>query len=71
MKKLLLPALLIASANLMHASAQPFKKIHQKAIVIDTHNDFISTGIEKGKRSVGLVTPGKSFTGMKIGFTLF
>lgn len=29
--------------------AQPFKKLHEKAVVIDTHNDFISTGIEKGK----------------------
>jgi membrane dipeptidase len=49
MKKILLPALLIASSILMDARAQSFKKIHQKAIVIDTHNDFISTGLEKGK----------------------
>lgn len=48
MKKIFLSALLIAS-GLMVAVAQPYKKIHQKAIVIDTHNDFISTGIEKGK----------------------
>jgi membrane dipeptidase len=29
--------------------AQPYKKVHESAIVIDSHNDFISTGIEKGK----------------------
>ena len=33
----------------IHAKAQSYKKLHEKAIVIDTHNDFISTGIEKGK----------------------
>ena len=48
MKKIFLSALLIASGPML-AIAQPFKKIHQKAIVIDTHNDFISTGLEKGK----------------------
>ena len=32
-----------------HAFSQSYKKLHEKAIVIDTHNDFISTGIEKGK----------------------
>ena len=31
------------------AFSQSYKKLHEKAIVIDTHNDFISTGIEKGK----------------------
>jgi len=29
--------------------AQNFQRLHKKAIVIDTHNDFISTGIEKNK----------------------
>ncbi len=48
MKKIFLAALVIAAAQ-MTAVAQPFKKIHRKAIVIDTHNDFISTGLEKGK----------------------
>jgi membrane dipeptidase len=28
-------------------SAQPYQKIHKDATVIDTHNDFISTSIEK------------------------
>jgi membrane dipeptidase len=32
-----------------HTFSQSYKKLHEKAIVIDTHNDFISTGIEKGK----------------------
>ena len=27
--------------------AQGYKSLHKKAIVVDTHNDFISTGIEK------------------------
>lgn len=31
------------------AKAQSYKSLHKKAIVIDTHNDFISTGIEKNK----------------------
>src|SRR5215216_3548327 len=33
-------------ANDLHA--QNYKKIHAKAIVIDTHNDILSTAIEKG-----------------------
>ena len=31
------------------SQAQNFQRLHKKAIVIDTHNDFISTGIEKNK----------------------
>jgi membrane dipeptidase len=31
------------------AEAQSYKSLHKKSIVIDTHNDFISTGIEKNK----------------------
>jgi membrane dipeptidase len=48
MKKILISffALALFSSN---AFSQSFKKWHEKAIVIDTHNDFISTGIEKGK----------------------
>ena len=34
---------------LTQAKAQTYQKLHQKAIVIDTHNDFLSTGIEKNK----------------------
>jgi membrane dipeptidase len=43
--------LLLASAISLAAavSGQSFRKLHNKAILIDTHNDFISTGIEKGK----------------------
>ncbi len=33
----------------MNSHAQNFQRLHKKAIVIDTHNDFISTGIEKNK----------------------
>ena len=29
------------------SKSQDYKSLHKKAIVIDTHNDFISTGIEK------------------------
>lgn len=32
------------------AKTQSYKSIHKKAIVVDTHNDFISTGLEKNKR---------------------
>lgn len=35
----LLPAML---------SAQPYKKLHQRAVVVDTHNDFPNQSIEKG-----------------------
>lgn len=43
--------LLLATAISLTAAVngQPFRKLHNKAVLIDTHNDFISTGIEKGK----------------------
>lgn len=42
---------LLASCILFSSElkSQAAKKLHFKSIVIDTHNDFISTGIEKGK----------------------
>ena len=46
MKKIFL---LLFSLLSFQAFSQSYKKLHEKAIVIDTHNDFISTGIEKGK----------------------
>ncbi|MBB5394607.1 dipeptidase [Mucilaginibacter sp. AK015] len=50
MKKLLLPLFLLSALT---ASAQDVNKIHQKAILIDTHNDAISnqliTGADLGK----------------------
>ncbi len=45
-KWLLCALLLSVSAG---ADAQAYLKLHKKAVLIDTHNDFISTGIEKGK----------------------
>jgi membrane dipeptidase len=45
-KWLLCALLLSISAG---ADAQTYLKLHKKAVLIDTHNDFISTGIEKGK----------------------
>lgn len=39
--------LLISSYSVQ---AQNYKKIHRKAVVADTHNDIISTCIEKGYR---------------------
>ena len=45
-KWLLCALLLSISAG---ADAQSYLKLHKKAVLIDTHNDFISTGIEKGK----------------------
>src|SRR6266487_2383581 len=44
--KFLLAASLYIFANSLHA--QSYKKIHNKAIVVDTHNDILSTAIEKG-----------------------
>ena len=48
MKKILISFFALALFS-SPAFSQSFKKWHDKAIVIDTHNDFISTGIEKGK----------------------
>lgn len=42
-------SILFLSLCLTQAKAQTYQKLHQKAIVIDTHNDFLSTGIEKNK----------------------
>ena len=44
-KKLFLCQLLIA--NCLFASAQSYKKLHFNAIFVDTHNDLLSTAIEK------------------------
>jgi len=46
-QKLIITGLLLGS--LLHTKAQSYQRLHQKAIVIDTHNDFLSTGIEKNK----------------------
>ena len=48
MKYKLLCAILLL-VGYMNSHAQNFQRLHKKAIVIDTHNDFISTGIEKNK----------------------
>jgi membrane dipeptidase len=48
MKQKLITTILLLSC-LIHTKAQSYQRLHQKAIVIDTHNDFISTGIEKNK----------------------
>ena len=46
----IVPAIICASLFIgQFATAQSYKSLHKKAIVIDTHNDFISTGIEKNK----------------------
>jgi membrane dipeptidase len=44
-KFLFVASICIFTSNLL---AQNYKKIHNKAIVIDTHNDILSTAIEKG-----------------------
>lgn len=46
MRTILLSAILIAL--LFSTKAQSYKRIHAKAIVCDTHNDIISSCIEKG-----------------------
>jgi membrane dipeptidase len=45
MQKILTAIFLLAAPVLL--SAQDYKKLHSKAIVIDTHNDFPSAAIEK------------------------
>jgi membrane dipeptidase len=41
---------ILAILFLINAKTQSYKKIHREAIVCDTHNDIISTCIEKGYR---------------------
>lgn len=48
MKYKLLCSILLLTGY-MNSQAQHFQRLHKKAIVIDTHNDFLSTGIEKNK----------------------
>jgi membrane dipeptidase len=48
MKHKLIATFLLLS-SLLHTEAQSYQELHQKAIVIDTHNDFLSAGIEKNK----------------------
>ncbi|MEO9021079.1 MAG: dipeptidase [Ginsengibacter sp.] len=38
----------ISIMMILYADSQPYKKIHAEAIVCDTHNDIISTCIERG-----------------------
>ena len=50
MKQFLVAAFLLPSLfHFAFAQSVSVKKIHRQATVIDTHNDFISTGIEKNK----------------------
>ncbi len=46
MKKMFF-ALLFCAAN-MYAFTQPYKKLHFKSLLIDTHNDIPTTAIDKG-----------------------
>jgi membrane dipeptidase len=48
MKHKLIATFLLLS-SLLHTEAQSYQELHQKAIVIDSHNDFLSAGIEKNK----------------------
>ena len=49
MKKILSVIICASLFVTQFAEAQSYKSLHKKSIVIDTHNDFISTGIEKNK----------------------
>ena len=49
MKKILSVIICASLFVIQFAEAQSYKSLHKKSIVIDTHNDFISTGIEKNK----------------------
>ncbi len=39
---------LLLIANCLFASAQAYKKLHFNSIVVDTHNDLLTTAIDKG-----------------------
>jgi membrane dipeptidase len=45
MKKLFISGILISCTILIHAQA--YKKLHFKSVVVDTHNDILSTALEK------------------------
>ena len=49
MKYKLLCSILLLTGYMNNSQAQHYQRLHKKAIVIDTHNDFLSTGIEKNK----------------------
>lgn len=44
------PLLLAGCLVFLSAAAQPYKKLHSKAVLADGHNDIISTCLEKGYR---------------------
>ncbi len=47
MKRIISLLLLVSVLTITTSKSQDYKSLHKKAIVVDTHNDFISTGIEK------------------------
>ena len=47
MKRFILLLQLVLGSLFLSVQAQSYKKLHKDAIVIDTHNDFVSTSIEK------------------------
>ena len=47
MKRIISLLILGSVFTITTSKSQDYKSLHKKAIVIDTHNDFISTGIEK------------------------
>lgn len=51
MKKIIVLTTLLAYC--LTASAQPWRKLHRKAIVVDTHNDVLSTASIKGLNVAG------------------
>ena len=47
MKRIISLLLLVSVLTITTSKSQDYKSLHKKAIVVDTHNDFISEGIEK------------------------
>ena len=47
MKRIISLFILGSVFTITTSKSQDYKSLHKKAIVVDTHNDFISTGIEK------------------------
>ena len=44
----------------VHATAQSIKKLHQKAVLVDTHNDVLSSSVLEGKDISHRLTTGQS-----------
>ena len=46
--KAIIPAIILFLLSIHTAHSQNYKEVHQKNILIDTHNDFLTSAFENG-----------------------